>query len=393
MTLWARGEDRPDEPARPMLLALDGDGLIHRAHHGMVAALGEVSADRDADGRPTWALRGLVTSLAVAAARLRPDAVVVALDSRVDPVRKAKYPDYKAHRPPREPDLQAQLDAAPGLLADGGVPHACVEGHEGDDVLASAAAGARAAGWGCVVVTSDRDAFALVDATTSVLRVVDGGVDAGPLLTPRSIEALCGVPPSGYRDLAALRGDPSDNLPGVPGVGAKTAARLLRAFGSAREVFAALDDGRAGDVEAAVGTACVARLAEPGARAAVDRNLDLMAMREDLPLPDLARTRLPLHSDRLLAALRARGIALGPSLWALVGGEPPPWEPNGFDKAPATLPAVSSPPWALGSPLPTLAELAARRQSGRRDEPAAKARPARRTRVAPAVPAGQLSLF
>ncbi len=354
MTVDGSGDERP------LLLVVDGDGLLHRAHHGIGGG------DHDAKGRPTWALRGLVTSLALAAARLRPGAVLVALDSRVDPVRKAMYPGYKAHRPPREADLAAQLDAAPALLAEAGVPHARVDGYEGDDVLASASALGRREGWRCVLVTSDRDAFALVDPTTSVLRVVDGGVDAAPMLTPERIVSAYGVTPRQYRDLAALRGDTSDNLPGVPGIGAKTASKLLRAFGSVDAAFAAMDAGRTVDVELAVGTGCAARLAEPSAREVVARNQRLMAMREDLPLPDAAALRLPLDRPRLTVALRARGIGLGRSLWALVGAEPPPWEPNGYDTVPKALPKLASAPWATRV-MPSIAELAALRELRRQE--------------------------
>jgi DNA polymerase-1 len=372
-TLGTAQEQLLDDDPRPLLLALDGDGLIHRAHHGWAGAAvtggwpdrgggaGPGLGDRDALGRPTWALRGLVTSLAVAAARLRPAAVLVGLDSRVDPVRKAMFAGYKAHRPPREPDLATQLDAAPDLLADAGLPHACVTGYEGDDVLASAAALARREGWRCILVTSDRDAFALIDATTSVLRVIDGGVQGGPILTPARLASAYGVAPEQYRDLAALRGDTSDNLPGVPGVGAKTAARLLRRFGSAEAVFAALDGSAAADVVEVAGASCTAQLADPAARAVVARNQQLMAMRADLPLPDAAALRLPVAADLLTGALRARGIGLGPSLWALVGGDPPPWEPNGYDAAPRALPGGVRPPWA-GRAVPSLAELAAIRE-------------------------------
>jgi DNA polymerase-1 len=376
---------------RPLLLALDGDGLVHRAHHGMWGS------DRDALGRPTWALRGLVTSLAVATARLRPAAVLVALDSHDDPVRQAAYPGYKAHRPPREPELQSQLDAAPGLLADAGVPHACVPGHEGDDVLASAAALAGAAGWRCALVTSDRDAFALVDDSTCVLRVVDGGVDAAPVLTAATIARAYGVAPQQYRDLAALRGDTSDNLPGVPGVGAKTAARLLQVFGSAQAAFEALDAGRLAEVEAAIGAGCAARLAEPASRAAVARNERLMTMRDDLPLPALDALRLPLDRDRLVAALRARAIGLGPCLWALVGGDPPPWAPNGYDSVPRALPTRAVAPWATAQVMPTIAELAVLRAARDAEHAGAGRRPvpARRpvSRAGRPVPAGQLPLF
>ena len=321
-------------PAPPLLLAVDGDSLVHRAYHGMAG-----SDHRDAAGRPVWALRGLVSFLASAAARMAPDALLVGFDSHVDSVRKADYAGYKAQRPDKPADLQAQLDDAPALLADCGIGVASAVGYEADDVLASAAELARRSGWRCVLVTSDRDAFALVCDNTSVLRVTTGGVAAWPLLTPADLPDVCGVDPRQYRDLAALRGDVSDNLRGVDGIGGKIAARLLRAFGSVDAVYAAVDGGRHEQVAAAVGVAAAARLADPAGREAVVRNRRLMAMRPDLTLPDLDldldRGRLPLRPATVRTALRARDILLGPSLWALVGAPPPTAQLPGLDAVPA----------------------------------------------------------
>ena len=151
-------------------------------------------------------------------------------------------------------------------------------------MLASVARQAPAAGATTVVVTSDRDAFGLIDAHTRVLRIINGGVEASPLLTAERLVTLLGVRPEQYRDFAALRGDPSDNLPGVRGIGPKTAARLLTAFGDARTAF---DDLAA--VAEAVGPGVAARLAAPGARATWELNCQVMAMREDVAV-DLSGT-------------------------------------------------------------------------------------------------------
>src|SRR5207237_964614 len=137
-----------------------------------------------------------------------------------------------------------------------------------------------------------------------------------------------GVTPWQYREYAALRGDPSDNLPGVRGFGGTTAARLLAAFGSLDAAWAALDAGRDSDVRAAVGDRAAAHLGTPAARETVARNKRLMRMRVDVPLPDLDEMRLPLRLAAMRAALAMRGINLGPSLWALTGGGPPPEDPR-----------------------------------------------------------------
>ena len=319
----------PSRADDSVLLAVDGDGLVHRAYHAMSG-----SDHRDAAGRPVWALRGLVSLLAAATARLRPDAVLVGFDSHVDSVRKADYAGYKAHRPDKHPDLQAQLDEAPALLAACGVGVATATGYEADDVLASAAALARSSGWHCVLATSDRDSFALVGPSTSVLRITTGGAGAWPLLTPADLPDVCGVDPEQYRDLAALRGDVSDNLQGVYGIGGKRAAQLLSAFGTVESAYAAVDGGRQDEIAALIGAAAATRFADPAGREAVLRNQRLMAMRPDLTLPSLASCRLPLTLSTMKTALRARDILLGPSLWALVGGAPPTADLPGLEVVP-----------------------------------------------------------
>ena len=304
----------------PLLLAIDGNSLLHRAHHAM-----EQSSLRDAAGRPIWALKGLISFIATAAARLTPDALVIGFDSVDHSVRKVDYPDYKAHRAEKPPDLREQLDDAPALLAAAGIAVVVPAGYEADDVLATSAALARKHGWRTAVVTSDRDSFALIDEFTSVLRVLNGGIDGSPLLTPDKLEAVCGVTAGQYRDFAAMRGDSSDNLPGALGIGSKTAAKLLSVFGSVDDAYAAIDEGREAEVAAVIGTAATAKLATLEARANVARNQRLMVMRDDLRLPSLAKMRIPLDPEVMQAALSARDIRLGPSLWALTGADPPSW--------------------------------------------------------------------
>lgn len=308
----------PLPPAAPLLLVLDGNSLLHRAYHA--AATGFLL---DRDDRPVWAIKGLVGYLARAAARLRPEAVLVGFDCPESSVRKTEFPHYKAQRPAKAADLAEQILAAPELLRAAGVPVAVPPGLEADDVLASGAAHARAAGWRSVLMTSDRDAFALIDATTSVLRVRNGGFDEAVTVTPDALARLYGITPGQYRDYAAMRGDPSDNLRGVPGVGAAKSAALIAAFGDIDAVWAAVDRGEHDALRAVVGEAAAARLAEPAARAEVERNRVVMAMHAAIPLPHIDRLRLPLDRARMRAALAARGIRLGPSLWAVTGAPPP----------------------------------------------------------------------
>ncbi|MFI5960260.1 5'-3' exonuclease H3TH domain-containing protein [Cryptosporangium sp. NPDC051539] len=302
----------------PVLLVLDGNSLLHRAYHA--AATGKLL---DSDDRPVWALKGLVGYVARAAAKLRPDAVVVGFDCGEHSERQADYPQYKAHRPEKAGDLAEQITAAPDLVSAAGLCTVVHRGYEADDVLASAAASAKRGGWRSVLVTSDRDAFALIDDDTSVLRVRNGGLDEAVMMTPPMLQELYGVEPSQYRDLAALRGDPSDNLPGVRGFGTILAGRLLAAFGTVEAAWKAEPD----DVRAVVGDVAARSLDTDEARTRVELNRRLMRMRTDLPVPELETARLPLSYATMRQALAGRGIILGPSLWALTGRTPPP-EPD-----------------------------------------------------------------
>jgi 5'-3' exonuclease len=305
-------------PPAPLLLVLDGNSLLHRAYH---AAAMEGLLDRA--GRPVWALRGLVGYLARAAAHLRPDGVVVGFDCPQESARRTEYPAYKAHRPDKPADLSEQIAGAPALLSAAGVCTVVPPAYEADDVLASSAAHARANGWRSVLMTSDRDAFALIDDTTSVLRVRNGGFDEAVLVDPEGLLALCGVRPEQYRDYAALRGDPSDNLPGARRFGSATAARLLGTFDTVDAAWAAIDAGDAQAVRDVVGAQCTDELGRPETRELVERNRRLMRMRADLPMPGLHRARLPLRLGDMRSVLSGRGINFGPSLWALTGGHPP----------------------------------------------------------------------
>jgi DNA polymerase-1 len=305
-------------PPTPLLLVLDGNSLLHRAYHA--APFGRLLDRLD---RPIWALKGLLGYVARAAALLRPDAVRVGFDCPVSSARKAEYPGYKAQRPDKPADLAEQIAVAPELLRAAGICTVVPEGFEADDVLASSAAQARESGWRTVLMTSDRDAFALLDQSTSVLRVRNGGFDKAVMVTPESLFEMYGVRPPQYGDYAALRGDPSDNLRGVPHFGSAKAARLLARFQSVDAAWAAQDAGDHDAVRAVAGVTASEHLLSPTSREAVNRNRRLMRMRTDLPMPDLETARLPISLQAMRSALAERGIFLGPSLWALTGGTAP----------------------------------------------------------------------
>lgn len=303
------------------MLVVDGNSVLHRCFHSQAR-----TGFRSPDGRPRWAVRGLLSQLVAAVDRIGPDAVVVGFDDPAASERRARWPQYKAHRAEKLDTLVEQLDAAAGVLRALGIAVVVPPGLEADDVLASVSRRVREAGGGTVVMTSDRDAFGLIDSHTRVLRIINGGVDASPLLTPDRLVTLLGVRPDQYPDFAALRGDPSDNLPGVRGVGPRTAARLLTVTGTAEAAF---DDLAAGGTRVvdAVGPAAAARLADPAARQAWELNRQVMAMRADLPV-DLGAGHLPLPVDAVRAAFAEQNLpwTAAAALRALAHDEtaPPP---------------------------------------------------------------------
>src|SRR4051794_9328797 len=273
----------------PTVLAVEGNSLLQRAFHPSARTM-----DRTPDRAQGRAVRGLLSQLVAAVARVCADVVVVGFDDRGNSSRKRRWPTYKAQRAPKPESLERQLDLAVEVLRELGVTVVVPEGLEADDVLASVAAQAPALGARTVVATSDRDSFALIDEHTRMLRILNGGVDASPLLDPARLAMVTGVRPEQYLDLAALRGDSSDNLPGVTGFGSKTAVKLLQALDTAEAAF---DDAAAGGEKcaAAIGKARARSLAAPEARERWLFNREVMSMvtDADLGLGELTGGRLP----------------------------------------------------------------------------------------------------
>ncbi|MFI7608843.1 5'-3' exonuclease H3TH domain-containing protein [Micromonospora sp. NPDC049366] len=331
------GPPASSAPAPGVLLAVDGDSLTHRAWHAY-----ERTGMTAPDGRPVFAVYGFLRLLAGIIDRVKPDALVVGFDDRTSSARRDQHPDYKAQRSEKDPDLYAQRDAIIVALRALALQVVVPDGLEADDVLGSAAAAAETSGWRCVIATSDRDAFALITDTTSVLRLVDG-LDNAVNMTPADLADRYGVTPAQYLDYAALRGDTSDNLPGVHGIGEKTAAKLLAALGS---VDAALADPE--KTTAAIGKAYAAKLATDDARAALDRNRRLMAIRRDVPV-DVEACRPSV--DAATAAAVLRGLHL-PSLVDRVTAAlcPPPPSPSPPAPAPRRRHLTVGPPPADPGP-------------------------------------------
>lgn len=319
------------------VLAVDGNSLLHRAFHASAR-----SGYRTPDGRPGWAVRGLLAQLAAAVDRTSADVVVVGFDDRVSSVRRERWPTYKAHRLPKPETLHEQLDRCVDVLRELGVVVVVPAGLEADDVLASVAAQAPQMGAQTVIATSDRDAFSLIDEHTRLLRILNGGVDASPLLDPARLAMVAGVRPDQYLDLAALRGDASDNLSGVSGFGAKTAVKLLSELGTAADAFA--DAARGGErCTAAVGPARARTLATDEARERWQLNREVMAMVRTvelgLDLDDVLGV-LPLDESRIRTVYGRHGLDITSAVRTLALREP----------AHPTEPAYADPRWQASPP-------------------------------------------
>ena len=216
------------------LLVIDGDSFAHRAFHALPRSI------RRANGRPGNLLTGLTSMVLRLWQAERPRAVFVGWDTLTVPTyRHELLAGYQAGRE-FDPELLEQLDLAPGLLEAAGIVCAKAAGFEADDFLAAAVASERASGGTALVATSDRDAFQLVADDVTILQPVRG-VSELARIGPAEVRERYGVEPSQVPDFIALRGDPSDKIPGARGVGAKTAASLLTAHGS---LDALLDEGR-----------------------------------------------------------------------------------------------------------------------------------------------------
>jgi DNA polymerase-1 len=215
------------------LLVIDGDSFAHRAYHALPKSM------RRADGGPENAVVGFTNMLLRLWQDVQPRTVLVAWDTLDVPTyRHTALEAYQSGRV-FDADLLEQLDLLPGVVRSTGLAAAKEPGYEADDFLAAAATQEEAGGGTALVATSDRDAFQLVTEKVSVLQPVRG--EPPTRISPAEVRERYGVDPAQVPDFIALRGDPSDKIPGARGIGAKRASDLLAQYGS---LEAMLDEGR-----------------------------------------------------------------------------------------------------------------------------------------------------
>ncbi|MEH1168826.1 DNA polymerase I [Micromonospora sp. CPCC 205539] len=252
----------------PRLLLVDGHSLAYRAFFAL-----PVENFSTTTGQPTNAVYGFTSMLINVLRDEQPTHIVVAFDVSRRSFRTDKYAEYKAGRSETPTDFKGQVSLVKEVLAALQIPVVEKEGYEADDVIATLACQARDEGMTVLISSGDRDAFQLVGDQVTVLYPRKGVSDLARM-DPAAIEAKYGVGPERYRDLAALVGETSDNLPGIPGVGPKTAAKWITTYGGVEGVIA-----RADEIKGKAGDSLRERLAD------VIRNYELNRLVSDLELP------------------------------------------------------------------------------------------------------------
>jgi len=214
------------------LLIVDGHAYAYRAFH----AIREL---RSPTGQPTNAIFGFVKMLEKMRSGVVPTHLIVVWDGGLSAERLSALPDYKAQRPEMPDDLRPQLDEIGQYLVAAGVAVYCHDGVEADDYIATLARKAEAAGWNVVIASSDKDFMQLVSSAVGLLNPND---KTGTIWGRDQVVAKTGIGPELVADWLALMGDAVDNIPGVPGVGPKTASDLLQQFGSVEALLGRLDE-------------------------------------------------------------------------------------------------------------------------------------------------------
>ncbi|MEU9325592.1 DNA polymerase I [Streptomyces canus] len=238
----AKKTDNSPGGSRPRLMLMDGHSLAYRAFFALPA-----ENFTTATGQPTNAIYGFASMLANTLRDEAPTHFAVAFDVSRKTWRSEEFTEYKANRSKTPDEFKGQVELIGELLDAMHVSRFAIDGFEADDVIATLTTQAEAEGFDVLIVTGDRDSFQLVTDHTTVLYPTKG-VSELTRFTPEKVFEKYGLTPAQYPDFAALRGDPSDNLPGIPGVGEKTAAKWINQFGSFAELVERVEEvkGKAG---------------------------------------------------------------------------------------------------------------------------------------------------
>jgi DNA polymerase-1 len=213
------------------LLLIDGHSMAYRAFHAL-----PVENFQSSKGQPTNAIYGFASMIVNLIASESPTHIAVAFDVSRKTFRKELFPDYKATRSATPDEFRSQMSYLYELVTAMGIEHFAIEGFEADDILATLSTEAEKEGFEVLICSGDRDSFQLVTKNITVLYPKKGVTEMNRM-TPAAVKEKYGLTPTQYPDFAALRGDPSDNLPSVPGVGEKTATKWIQDFGSLQKLI------------------------------------------------------------------------------------------------------------------------------------------------------------
>lgn len=291
------------------LLAVDGNSLTHRAFHAYMARDGSTGR-RNNQNEPVWAIEGLIGFLAILTQKVQATHLLIGFDDVKSSKRKEMLPDYKGTRSVKHDDLVTQLKMMPEILKEYGISVITPDALEADDVMASASEWAKENNHHCFIATSDRDSFALINENTTVLRLVNGGADQAELYTPDKLYSKYGVKPEAYLMYAALRGDSSDNLPGVSGIGEKTAAKIVAITPTFKDLTADLNTDLA--LSNVLSKSILSKLQNEESTQKLTLNVKMMSFH---PVEITEVTKLPLNATSIRNINERKDLRVGPKLF------------------------------------------------------------------------------
>ncbi|GAB3325257.1 DNA polymerase I [Haliea atlantica] len=310
--------------SQPPLVLVDGSSYLYRAFH----ALPPLTTSR---GEPSGAVKGVISMLRRLCRDYPDSPVVVIFDAPGKTFRDELFEEYKAHRPPMPDELRAQVEPIHALVRAMGLPLICEPGVEADDVIGTLARQASAAARPVIVSTGDKDMAQLVDANITLVNTM-----TGTTLDIAGVEEKFGIPPERVIDLLALMGDKVDNIPGVPGVGEKTALALLQGLGGLDSIYAQLD--QVADLGFRGAKSMAAKLEKERERAFL--SYELATIKTDLELEEKPEDLHNAEPDR--EALQSWYTRLEFKGWLeeLLAGDDPAAGEAGAEEAPAAEYAI-----------------------------------------------------
>lgn len=302
------------------IAVIDGNSLMHRAFHAVPPSM------TAPDGTPTNAAFGFLSMFIKFVEETHPDAVVCAFDKGRPAFRMEALEQYKATRPPMDPALKAQFPIIEHLLESLNIPVIALPGWEGDDILGTVSARCEELGYKSLLLTGDKDAYQLSSELTHIVTTKRGVTDIA-IYGPDEVFERYGVTPAQFPDFLGLMGDSSDNIPGVPGIGPKNAAKLLSRFGSMEGIYENLDKLKGKQLENLTNNRDAAFLSRQVATIVRDADFELDLESLNFPDFDPAKVSKAFGEVRMMAHLGKILSLLDEDTATMTQADLPAWEP------------------------------------------------------------------